>query len=204
MTLKKIMLVAGMAMAAAAMSAPAAQAHAPQWYHEGNVLGNQGNGKALHVQGELASTVIGGGMITGPCEVTFEGEAWNENGMADGVITGGEIQEECETSVEGCTVRPTLLNFPWDLTGITVTEQTGLEITTVEFENHYIGGCPVPVTTFVATGTVTGIVDGSDPRCIDFENHTDAVQIHVSGLPTLTIDILGTVCDTTLTLNVIA
>jgi hypothetical protein len=199
MSFKKIMLLASMAMAAVAFAAPAAQAMAPEWYHNGNTL--QGEAP-LHVTGELASTVIGGGgLISGPCEVTFEGVAENVNGMASGTITGGAIQEECETNVAGCTITPTLQAFPWTVTGVTITGTTGVDISGAQFENHYMGAtCPVPVSTIMATGTATGLVDVNDHHCLDFNNHTDDMLTHAP-LPTLTVDILGTVCDTTLTLT---
>jgi len=200
MTFKKIMLLASMAVAAVAFAAPAAQAMAPQWYHGGAnpITGTQ----ALHITGNLSNTVIGGGgFITGPCEVTFEGTASNVNGMASGSITGGTISPECETNVEGCTVITTLQAFPWSLTGVTVTDTTGVEISGVQFEYHYIGGaaCPVPVSTIMATGTTTTTVE-ANPKCLSFENHTDAMVTHAP-LPTITVDTLGTICDTTLELK---
>jgi len=201
MSFKKIMLLASMAVAAVAFAAPAAQAMAPQWYHGGEapITGTQ----ALHVTGSLSSNVVGSPLISGPCTVTFEGTASNVNGMASGSITGGNISPSCETNTEGCTIVPTLQAFPWTLTGITVTETTGVEITGAQFENHYVsaepGDCPVPVTTIMATGTATGTVE-ANPKCISFENHVDAMQTHAP-LPTLTVNILGTVCDTTLELK---
>jgi len=199
MTFKKIMLLSAMAMVATVMSVPTAQAMAPQWYHgDANpITGTQ----ALHLTGELANTVVGSGFASGPCTVTFEGTASNVNGMASGTITGGTIQHICETNVEGCTVTPTLQNFPWTLTGVTVTDDTGIEINGYQSETHYVGGvaCPVPVSTIMATGTATGIVE-DNPKCITFENHTDALQTHAP-LPTLTVNLKGTICETTLELK---
>jgi len=210
MSFKKIMLLASMAMAAVAFAAPAAQATAPEWYHEGTKVGGEAEAKTLHVTGKLSSNVVGSPLVSGPCEVTFKGLAWNENNMADGVITEGSFHTHtCETNFEGCTITPTLQKFPWDVTGVTITPGTedegkGLEITPAQFENHYIsdepGDCPVPVSTIMATGTATGYVDAADNKCLDFENHIDAMQTHAP-LPTLTVDILGTVCDTTLELK---
>lgn len=206
MTFKKIMLLASMAMAAVAFAAPAAQA-SPEWFHNGVRVKGPGQAKVLHVTGKLSSEVIEtGGFTSGPCEVTFEGEAWNENNMADGVITGGSIQHICNTNAPGCTITPTLENFPWNITGTTVTdEENAIEITGAQFTNHYIGGaaCPVPVSTIMATGTATGIVEPDESgknSCLDFENHIDHLTTHAP-LPTLTVDIEGTVCDTTLTLD---
>jgi len=210
MSFKKIMLLASMAMAAVAFAAPAAQATAPEWYHGGVKVGGQANAKTLHVTGSLSSEVVGTGFESGPCEVTFSGLAWNENNMADGEITGGSFHTHtCETNVEGCTITPTLQNFPWNITGVTITPGatppakagSGIEIQGAQFENHYIGGtCPVPVSTIMATGTATAYVDTNSNKCLDFENHIDGMQTHAP-LPTLTVDIRGTVCDTTLELQ---
>jgi len=202
MTFKKIMALGAMAMAAVAMSAPTAQAMTPQWYHNGAILEGQA---ALHITGKLSTTIIGGGgLISGPCEVTFAGEASNVNGMATGTINDGIISPVCETNVEGCTIKPTMEGFPWTLTGITVTETTGVEISKVQFTTHYIskepGDCPVPVSTILKTGTMTGQVESTNLKCITFENHTDSLVTHAP-LPTLTGDVLGTLCDTTLALN---
>lgn len=198
MTFKKIMLLASMAIAAVAFAAPAAQADAPEWFHGDTPVGGEAEAEALHVVGELSSRLTVGTLVSGPCEVTFEGEAWNENGMAEGIITGGNIEHTCETSTAGCTITPTLQEFPWTLTGTTVTGEPGVEIVGAQFENHYLGSCPVPVTTIMATGTATGIVD--DEGCLSMEGHTDDMVTHAP-LPTLTVDIIGGVCDTTLTLG---
>lgn len=205
MRLRKMVLVAGMAMAAVAMAAPAARGDAPEWYHEGVPIGGPGESEALHVIGELSSNPHTGPVptfVSGPCEVTFAGEAWNANGMAEGVITGGTIQHICDTSVEKCKFTPTLQNFPWTLTGTTVTGEPGVEIAGAQFENHYIneaaGACPLPVLTIKVPGTATGIVD--ENGCLSFAGHTDDMLTHAP-LPTLEINIDGIVCDTTLRLG---
>lgn len=199
---RKTMLIGVVALAAAVVMAQGAQADAPQWYHEGIKVGEgSGNGRALHVTGELAWAIPGASVISGPCEVTFEGEAWNENGMADGVVTGGTIQEECETNIEGCTLTVTLQNFPWDITGMTVTEEPGLGIIGFQTEYHYMNteACPFEVSTFMTTGTLTGIAE-EDVRCLSYEEHSDDLWTHAP-LPTIAIDTVGKVCDTTLELG---
>jgi len=196
MTFKKIMLLASMAMAAVAFAAPAAQADAPEWYHGPNKLVGE---EDLHIDAELESTT-GSGFISGPCEITFEGTASNVNGMASGTITGGDVlnaNDTCETNVETCDVVATLEGFPWSVTGTTVTGEPGVEISGAQFTNHYEGtNCPVPLPTLTATGTATGIVD--EEGCISFEEHQD--DMHLSIAP-IAVDILGSACDTTLTLG---
>jgi hypothetical protein len=196
MTFKKIMLLASMAMAAVAFAAPAAQAEAPQWTHEGVAIEGE---EELHIVGELSSQIAGSNFVTGPCEITFVGTASNSGpgGAAHGVITGGTIQHECQTNVEGCTITPTLLNFPWTVTGTTVTGQQGVAIDNATFLNHYIGTCPVPVTTIAASGTATGIVEEG---CLSFEGHQDDMALEAP-FPPAPANILGGVCDTTLELG---
>lgn len=169
---------------------------APVWKHGSTPISSP---QELHVEGELSSTVIGGGgLVSGPCEVTFVGEAENVNGMAHATITGGTIQEECETNVPGCTIAPTLENFPWTATGTEITEAPGLEIATPTFTNHYSAGCPVPISTIETEGIATGLVEESG--CLSFEGHLDDLFLEAP-LPSLTNDILGGICDTTLTLG---
>jgi len=168
----------------------------PEWHHNGSVLAGEAGPQELHLVGELSSFLSS--FQSGPCEVTFEGEAWNENEMADGVINGGEIQGSCATSAAGCTVSPTLQNFPWTLTGTEVTgELSAIEIVGMQFETHYVGGgsCPLPVATIMWTGTATGVAEIEG--CISFEEHQDDLLTHAP-LPTTSINLQGSLCDTTL------
>lgn len=194
MTFRKIMLLGAMAMVATAMAAPAAQAEVPQWLHNGTPIEGE---EELHLLGELGSTT-GGNFVTGPCPVTYEGTASNVNGMASGTITSITIQGQCETSAGGCFASPTVENFPWILTGTTVTEVPGLEISGLKFINHYQGSCPIPVSTVTVAGIATSIVD--ENGCLSFEEHQDDLLTHVT-LPTIPVDTLGSLCETTLTLG---
>lgn len=193
MTIKRTLLLAGMALAAVAFAAPAgASAHAPEWYIHTMFGEEKLPGFAeLHVEGNQSSKIVGGGMlITGPCEITLEGTVTNEAGMAGGSIIKGKPQEECETSVAGCTVTPKLANFPWKITGVTVTGTTGAEVNGITLTNQYMGTCPVPAQTINAAGTATGIVNS--PSTTTFENHPDDLFLEPP-LPTLRLDILGEV-----------
>jgi len=125
--------------------------------------------------------------------------------MASGKITGANIPTFCSTNVEGCFVLPAMEGFPWDLTRVTmmVTGERGIEIQNAQFELHYFsqspGTCPVPISTIGALGTMTGVL-GEAHNCLTFEEHADDMFTQAP-LPKLTFDILGTVCDTTLTLT---
>jgi hypothetical protein len=198
MTLKRTVLLAVMALTAVAFAAPAAQAMAPQWYSNGNTLNELAE---FHIEGELATPIPATGFTSGPCEVTFEGTAKNENGMAGGTVNSIEIQEECETNVSGCTVTPTV-NIPaagWNITGITVTGTTGVEIQGATFTNDYMGACPLAQAS--ASGTVTGIVTNGGST-ISFEGHADDLRLEPP-LPALAVDLEGVLHITTagLTLN---
>jgi hypothetical protein len=193
MTFKKIMLLASMAMAIVAAMAPAAQAEAPEWLHEGVAIEGE---EELHMTGFLSSTT-GAGFISGPCGVTLEGTAENVGGVASGQITGGIVQEECEANVQNCTFTPTLKNFPWTITGTTVTGQQGVKISGATFLYHYMGQCPVPTTTIAASGTMTGIVEEGS---LSFEGHQDDLFLEAP-FPPISFNILGGLCDTTLELG---
>jgi hypothetical protein len=195
--MKKILLLASMALALVAFAAPAAQAMAPEWYSEGNTLNEPAE---FHIEGELSSVVPATGLTSGPCEVTFTGTAFNENGMAGGAVEAIEIQEECETNAPNCTVTPTV-NIPeggWKLTGITVTGTTGVEIQGATFTNDYMGSCPLAQAS--AAGTVTGIVTNGGST-ISFEGHADDLKLEPP-LPGLAVDLEGVLHITSpLTLN---
>jgi hypothetical protein len=198
MITKKMLLLAVSAMSLVAFAVPAAaQAEAPLWLTEGSPITTA---EELHVVGELTS-VSSTGLETGPCAVTFSGTAENANGMAAGRITAGSVAAPCATNKPNCSATAVTLNIPeggWNLTGTTVTEETGVEIQNASFTNHYnsAANCGLPVTAVTATGTVTGIVD--ENGCLSFEEHLDEMNAF-GGL--VKVDIQGVVCDTHLTLG---
>jgi hypothetical protein len=198
MTMKKMLLLAGMALAAIAFAAPAAQAEGPSWYSHASgsdVLLEEPEEFAMH--GTFSSQGVGSGLVTGPCTVEFEGTAFNENGMAGGNVEVARIQEECGTNLPNCRVKPTLNqgSLPWDLTGVTITGQQGAEITTPTFTNHYTAGCAafgLP-TEISADGITTGILTSAS--CLTFNEHLDDMFIEVGGVTTATrLDLLGNGC----------
>jgi hypothetical protein len=197
MTIKKMLLLASMALAAVAFAAPAAAQASPEWLLNGATLNGE---EEFHIEGELSSNVIGSAVVSGPCEVTFTGTAKNVNGMADGAVEAGTISKTCSVAqIPGCSFEPTLNNLgegnKWPLTGTTVTGVNAVEIQSASFTNHYNATCvaaglPATVT---ATGTATGIVAGSE--CLSFEGHNDDLFM-VSPPTGLQININGEVCLT--------
>jgi len=178
MTMKKMLLLAGMALAAIAFAAPAAQAHAPEWYTdpgEVTLVGEQG----FTGLGEISSQAVGSPLTNGPCEIEFEGTAKNEAGMAAGQIEGANVlSTPCPTNLPGCTVNPDISNFNWPITGATVTGEPGLEIKNTTFTNTFATFCQTQYgipKELSATGTGTGILVSD--QCISFEEHLDDLFI---------------------------
>jgi len=197
MSIKKILLLASMALAVVAFAAPAAQAH-PEWYLNEETV--EGEIEEVTLEGSLSSVAA---VTSGPCNVTFEGTVFNENEMAGGVIKKGTIQEHCPVAgIPGCSFTPTLeIGTGWKITGITVTEGLeAIEIQNAAFDNHYNNVCqavglPATVT---AQGTATGLVEQTGPgahRCVTFEGHKDHMKITFPPVESA-VDIEGTVCIT--------
>lgn len=158
-----------------------------EWLYEGSTLNGETN---FHIIGGQSWTISF--FVSGPCELTIEGVATNENGMARGVVTGGNLPPKCQTNVEGCTFETTLQGFPWSLTATEITGEPGVEITGVQFENHYIGGtCPIPWKTFQAKGTETFILD--EEGCLSNEEHQDDLFAQPPA-PSFTVDFQGKLC----------
>jgi len=178
MTMKKMLPFAGMALVAIAFAAPAAQAHAPEWYihtesGEETLAGEQ----VFTGLGEISWQVAGSPLTMGPCEIEFEGTAKNEAGMAAGQIEGANVlATPCPTNLPGCTVNPDISNFNWPITGETVTGKPGLAIRNATFTNTFATFCQtqygVPKELSV-TGTFTSILVSD--QCITFEEHLDDV-----------------------------
>jgi hypothetical protein len=193
MIVKKMLLLAGSAMALVAFAVPAA-AHAstPEWLTEGAPIAGEDE---IHVEGEF-SWLSYSGFTVGPCEVTLEGAAKNENAMAAGSITGGSVVNSCLTNKAGCEAKEVTLNFgaDWAITGATVTGVEGVEITGVRYITHFnsAASCGLPIATFLVTGTVTGTVtEGGE--CISLENHSDDLSALAGLFP---VDLEGFLCST--------
>jgi len=202
--LKKMMLLAGMALAAIAFAAPAAQAEPVEWYlHTGPGEEETLEGtEEIHAEGALTShakitpTFT---FTTGPCNVTLEGTAENVEGMASGAITGGSISGfPCKTNLPGCTVKgASVSNFNWPLTATTNGSDT-VDIENVTFTNVYNGcaafGIPAESS---AKGTVTGEAttepNENGESCINLNSHVDDMVGEGSNAP---VDITGEICIT--------
>jgi hypothetical protein len=184
MTIKKLLLLASMALAVVAFAAPAAQAES--WFSDpGEVeLGNEENATPITVAGELSSTA--NKFTTGPAVVHGSGSLWNDGtGHAKGVITKFSITGEL--GVQGvppsCEVTGTAEGLPW-----VVTTTTGkvIDIKGAKFTNHYNHACqtfgfPATVT---AEGTATGVLN--EAGAIVFNNAGDMTA--AGGLVAVTLN----------------
>jgi hypothetical protein len=210
MTIKKMLMLVGAAMALVAFSAPAAQAEVPEWWihTEAGEETLQGQ-EELHIAGNLSWTVKlpnGFNFQSGPCKVTFLGTAENVNGMAGGSVgaAGTTISNPCPTNLPGCGVEEvTTAGFPWSITGINVTGETGIEIATPTITNHYSAGCQalgLPKSFSVdgvATGILTEELNENGESCVTFDEHQDHLFVEVGGVTTTTpVDLDGEVCVT--------
>jgi len=180
MTMKKMLLLAGMALAAVAFATPPAQAHAPEWYiHTESGEETLAGEAEFTTFGEIGSQAVGSPLTEGPCEIEFTGTASNEAGMAAGQIEGANVlSTPCPTNLPGCTVNPDISNFNWPITGVEITGEPGLEIRNMTFTKTFATFCQtqygIPKEISV-TGTITGIVEGAD--CLTLEGHQDDLFI---------------------------
>jgi hypothetical protein len=188
MGLKRIVLLANLALAVVAFAAPTAEGEVVEWIKDGGTVGGF---EELHMVGTLASTMTG--PAPGPCAVTFTGSAFNINEMAAGTIASGTTQLTCTTSRSGCFVKPTLEGFPWNLTAVTVTGKAGIEITGIKLTTHFeevaAGNCGIAPLTLTTQGTATGIVQ--TPTSITLESHMDDVVLKTPPLPEVPADLRG-------------
>lgn len=165
MKIRKILLLASMALAAVALAAPAAQAN-DTWTTDGEPIPGEGNPTTVEVNGELSSTVLG--VTTGPAVVHGHGDIWNGENMGEGKITKFTITGSLSVSPlpHPCTATGTA-NVPWS-----VTATTGVVDINAHFTNHYNATCQafgLPATA-TAHGTATGTVEGN---CLNFVNAGD-------------------------------
>jgi hypothetical protein len=145
MTIKKVLLLASMALALIAFAAPAAAQADAFWTTTAGTVGGEGEGVPVETEGLITSS-FGGLNTTAP--IRLEGEVWN--GAEHGE---GSINAEAGTGfVPGippsiCDVEVTLVGEPWTVTLTTDTEpgsdtnDATLDMTEVGFINHYSHGC---------------------------------------------------------------
>jgi hypothetical protein len=166
MTLKKMLLLASMALAAIAFAAPAAAQAEAYWTTTDGTVGDESEAVPVDLEAEITSTI---GTLNTKATIFLTGEVWNdeESKMGEGEITLKEATGK--GTVAGvpafldCTVEVTLLGGNWPLTlttdtdaGASTTDAT-VDVEEVKFVNHYNAGCQaagVPPTGG-ATGTVT-------------------------------------------------
>ena len=147
MTLKKMLLLASMALTALAFAAPAAQA-APFWYTDpGDVkVGDVNNQDHVHLTGSISYTT--GGFQSGPCAVTANITIWNSATMGEGTVTDFNAFGPCPTtaSAAGCNVEAVTTTTEDDeVEGEPV--PTGWDVTAIGTDEVEIGnGSDGPVT----------------------------------------------------------
>lgn len=162
MTIKKMMMLASLALAALGLTALPALTGASgteRWWKDDqqpeNTYPLTMNEKQVKPQGELSITQ--GGKKYGPCvEYEFAGTIWNEvGGMGEGKLESilKAPTKNCVTSIGGCTIlESTTEALPWSLT---LTAAKLVKFTGIKIQLHLSPGCPLPVT-MTATGTVEG------------------------------------------------
>jgi hypothetical protein len=202
-----------MTVAAITLMAPAG-ASAHEWYthteKSGEVTVGLDTENAVEVEfsGSLSTTVAGGAVQLGPCEVHANVAVWNRKFLGGGVEGTGEI-----TSIEstmycpissplpiippGCTIKEASSGeFPWD---ITVTLVTELTITGANFSTRFTGCEPSLPPEIAVEGTATTVaVNGTEEVCLVFNNSGDLTTPPPGGNP-VTID--GEICAPGLTLS---
>jgi hypothetical protein len=188
MNLKKMLLLASMALAAMAFGAPAAQANI-DWNKTGTIEGT----------GELSS-LSETGLTTGPAEVHFVGNVVKGSTTAE--ITAFEITtgpNGIPTNVPGCHAEGHASGFPWVVHLETPDTMT---ITDVTFTNTYTAPagqeCVLPPAVPV-DGDVTLTVEKNEAgqaRCADAEPYKDFGTLGVEPETSPGVDIEGTVCWT--------
>lgn len=214
MTLKKMLLLASMALAAIAFAAPAAAQAEAYWTHgeHGDTVGNgTGNGTKVELEHNIASQA--GGLNTRAL-IYLTGEVWNDpvSEMGEGKIT--EHEATGAGTVVGippaldCTVTVNLGNAIWPLTlttdedvGATETDAT-VDVENVTFQNTYNQACQnlgIPATT-AATGTVEATASSNgdhvdltlEPEQPGLTAYNPATGVHLSPSPAITLNSEGT------------
>jgi len=183
MTIKKMLMLLGMALAAVAFAAPA-MAQADVWVTDGGEVG-ESTETADEVTFSGSLTATAGPLHFGPCNVESNVDAWNEEGEATGEATNLTIKTPCPVSL---TVGGTPIvvceivqagpqtAFPWhvDVATNEIGAGTDVAITGASFFN-ITKGCPEGVPGAVAAkGTATGDWDNTaGAGCITFNNDGD-------------------------------
>src|SRR5689334_4324020 len=164
MTIKKILMLASMALAVVAFAAQANDT----WTTDGEPIPGPLDPTTVVVHGELSSKV--GNFTTGPAVVHGHGDIWNGEEMGEGQISNFTITGELAVGPglpSSCKATGTANNLPWS-----VTATTGVVDISAHFTNHYNAVCqslgfPASAT---AHGTATGTVEGN---CLKFNNSGD-------------------------------
>lgn len=196
MTIKKMLLLASMALAVVAFAAPAAAQANANWITGGNPIGDEDDPTTVSVHGELASKV--GNFTTGPAVVHGHGLLWNSaaSGMGEGEITSFTITGELPVQGQPdprCQATGTTAELPWPVTATTPTEAGKPYEVDIDahFTNDYNSFCQAlgfPATA-TAAGTAVGTVSGN---CLNF-NSSGNMKTVPGGAP---VALTGSVCIT--------
>jgi hypothetical protein len=164
MIIRKMLLLASMALAVVAFAAPAVAQADAFWTTTSGTVGGEGEGVNVEAGGFLTTSF--GGLNT-MSSLRLEGIVWNGAEHGEGSIeaeAAGGFVPGIPTSI--CTVAITLVGEPWGLTLTTDPEEDAstndatVDLGEVGFINHYSHGCitasggAIP-TKAAATGTVT-------------------------------------------------
>jgi len=162
MTIKKMLLLASLVLAALGLTALPTLTGASgteRWWKDDQQPENTYpltlNEKQVKPKGELSITQEG--KKYGPCvEYEFAGTIWNEvGGMGEGKLESvlKAPTKNCMTSIGGCTIlESTTEGLPWSLT---LNSTKMVQFAGIKIQLHLSPGCPAPLTR-TATGTVEG------------------------------------------------
>lgn len=193
MSIKKMLLLVVMALAAVAFAVPSTAQADPKWFVEDPeaVEVPENVKKEVHLTGDLEMIFPSTGFRVEACEYTFFGFAVNENAMASGTVDAETRTELCSTSVPGCAATLTFEGLPWEMTGTTSGENSMLEIKGLTITAHFGKACQLagmPATVSIA-GSITGQLCMAE--CLVFDTHADKLKLEAP-LPELSVDVSGT------------
>jgi hypothetical protein len=169
MTIKKMLVLLGAAMALVAFAAPAMAQAEDKWSIEGE----------SELTGTLTST---SGALAVTCEVHAVVDFWNETTATAEVTSFVITAATCKTTVDkfGCTIKTAgPIGAPWHVD--VATGEGGINITEAGFFNEFTGtncalvGIPAGVA-LPATGDATGTWNNAT-SCIDFNESGDLVGV---------------------------
>lgn len=181
MTVKKMVLLASMALIALSLTALPTLTGATadselHWFdHQQGKFPETGQKKKVEPKGELSITQAG--IKFGPCRYEFTGTIWNEpGGMGEGEIKKVEVPiANCPTSHANCTIlQSTVQEFPMTLT---LTAASKVLVGKITIQLHLSNGCAGKTGIANLTPSASGSVEGqflpktaTQPATVVFNN----------------------------------